>query len=690
MASNNTCWGIELGAGAIKALKLERDGDELKVLDFAVIPHKRPLSTPDLDQLDATRVAIGELVSSRELSGSRIAISVPGHSSFARFAKLPPVEPKKIPDIVKFEAVQQIPFPIEQVEWDYQVFTSKDNPDVEVGIFAITREKVMERLTMWQDVSITPTFVTLGPLAAYNALAFDQQFGPQTPGTVILDVGTSSTDLIVSEPGRVWIRTFPIGGHNFTMALVDAFKLSYPKAEQLKRQAEQSKHFRHILQAMRPVFADLAQDVQRSIGYYQSSHRDANLTRLIGLGSTFQLPGLRKYLSQQLQLEVIRPESYNRLSLEGPQAGEFQAATLNLATAYGLCLQGLEFDYGIMANLMPVTVVRENLWTKKTKWFAVAAGLSIAAGAVSFIKPVVDRMEFENQQEPPDIATVRNKANQLKGEWKEIEEKLAPNFAAANIMTLMQERQVHAHLVADLSKVLATARDKAQAEAKPEQPAQGLRFDSFTTDYVLATPLGPDGQPLPADPSQPPPRRIKVTVNFHTVRKDAVRFVESTVKKWVFDNEKRPEMPYYIVRETYQSPPPKTEVIAAGPGAAPGSPDFPGGGGGAGTPTGRDDRGAPRPVGGGVGGGTRPPLGGGGGGGGDVGGGGGDANTPAPSLDDAKALEELGKLAPVPPAPPPGPPGDTLSRFSVSWEVQIGPIPAPPVDPNAPGAENKS
>jgi len=67
---------------------------------------------------------------------------MPGNAGLARFAKLPPVEPKKIPDIVKFEAVQQIPFPIEEVEWDYQTFTSPDNPEVEVGIFAITKEKI--------------------------------------------------------------------------------------------------------------------------------------------------------------------------------------------------------------------------------------------------------------------------------------------------------------------------------------------------------------------------------------------------------------------------------------------------------------------------------------------------------------------------------------------------------------------
>ena len=142
MASSNACWGIEIGAGAVKAVKVVSDGDSLKVVDFALIPHARVLSTPDIDPDDAKRVALGRLVSEHDLSKALVAVSVPGHSAFARFAKLPPVEPKKVPDIVKFEAVQQIPFPLEEVEGDYQTFVSPDSPDVEVGIFAITKQRV--------------------------------------------------------------------------------------------------------------------------------------------------------------------------------------------------------------------------------------------------------------------------------------------------------------------------------------------------------------------------------------------------------------------------------------------------------------------------------------------------------------------------------------------------------------------
>ena len=385
MPSSTVCWGIEIGAAAIKAIKLEVDGSRVNVLDVVVVEHPKVLSTPGVDANDVLRVSLGQLVTQVNLTGASIAVSVPGHSAFARFAKLPPVEPKKVPEIVKFEALQQIPFPLEQVEWDYQTFISPDSPDVEVGIFAITRDRIMERLNLLADVGITPDFVTLSPIAVFNAMAYDLQFDEKTPGTIMVDVGTTSTDLVVSEAGRVWVRTFPLGGHQFTEALVQAFQIGYPKADKLKQEAEDSKHARQVFQAMRPVFTDLGQDIQRSIGYYQSLHKDANLTRLIGLGSTFQLPGLRKYLKQQLSTDVFRLEEFKRVGFDqlpggadGDKAKLIRGNAISLATAYGLALQGVGFGT-INANLMPVAVIRASMWKGKTKWFATAAGIAVVA-----------------------------------------------------------------------------------------------------------------------------------------------------------------------------------------------------------------------------------------------------------------------------------------------------------------------
>ncbi len=660
MPASNVCWGIELGAGAIKALKLQRDGEELKVLEFAVIPHTKVLSTPDLDQVEATRVAVGTLVSKFDLSGAAIAIGVPGHSAFARFAKLPPVEPKKIPDIVKFEAVQQIPFNIEEVEWDYQTFTSNDSPDVEVGIFAIMRDRIMERLALWNDVGVTPDFITLCPIAAYNALAWDQQFDAKTPGTVILDVGTTSTDLIVCEPGRLWVRTFPIGGHQFTQALVDAFKLSYTKAEALKLQAEQSKHARHIFQAMRPVFGDLAQDVQRSIGYYQSSHRDANLTRLIGLGSTFNLPGLRKYLSQQLQMEVVRLEQFSRLSVDGPAVGEFQAATANLATAYGLALQGLGFDHGVMVNLMPVPVVREALWKRKTKWFAVAAGLSLAAGGLSFIRPITAQPAVDKAK-PQDVIDTARTIKDLKGEWTKVSGQFVPDFRAANSAALIQHRNVMPHIVNDLGLILENARNTAAG--KP-----GLTFNDLKTFYRPADAIDPNAPPPPpADPATGAAAphgtgRVHVTMEVETTRsdpQDAEAFIVASVNTWLKDNANRPNVPYVIddksityVRKQLEVPKDGSAPAAQQPDIVPDSPAVGPGRRGAGRMSGNpnDDGRAPLPPGFGA-----PPP----------------APDPTISNQPIVTSTEVDKYAPLPKAPPAAAPGSKYFKFTIEWDAVI-------------------
>lgn len=481
-----------MGYGAIKALKVENDGGALKVLDFAVVNHPKVLSTPELDQNDAMRVALGTLVSKHDLTNARIAVSIPGHQSFARFATLPPVEPKKVPDIVKFEAVQQIPFPLEEVEWDYQTFVSPDSPDIEVGIFAVTRQKIAEQLAMLNDVGITPELATLSPVAAYNALAVDLGFTEDTPGTIILDIGTVATDMIIAEAGRVWVRTFPIGGHQFTEALVSAFKLSYSKAEKLKRESDQSKHARHVFQAMRPVFSDIVGEIQRSIGFYQSVHADADLKRLIGLGSTFRLPGLRKYLKQQLQLDVYRLEQFKKLNMEGPRAGEFQASSVNMATAYG-CVNQVFGRAPLRANLMPVSVLKDTMWKKKVPYFAVGAGLAAAAAGAMFIRPLLDSSAFEGAERPPVISNVVNEADSLAQAANKagVTSSASSTMQAAQIVNLIDNRTLYASVLDDASQLMTLVQAAAKSQVEAATPignqigsANPFTLVSLNTEYL--------------------------------------------------------------------------------------------------------------------------------------------------------------------------------------------------------------
>ncbi|MEO1597848.1 MAG: pilus assembly protein PilM, partial [Planctomycetota bacterium] len=264
MAGNQRAWGIEVGVAAVKAICLERSGDQVAVSDFCVIPHSRTLGDPDLSgqESDAiVRFSLGQLISQKSLEGETLVMNLPGQDALIRFAKLPPAEPKAIPGLVEYEAKQQIPFPIEEVEWDYQAFQDDDSPEIEVGIFATTRAKVQDLLSRWSDSGLSPEALTVGPLAVLNAVAWDSglvdsnkngaSIRDEEEPLVVLDIGTHASDVVIAHRGRCWIRTFPVGGTHFTQAVKDTFHLPYAKAESLKQDAASSKYTKQIMQAMR-------------------------------------------------------------------------------------------------------------------------------------------------------------------------------------------------------------------------------------------------------------------------------------------------------------------------------------------------------------------------------------------------------------------------------------------------------
>jgi len=111
MPSARSAWGIDIGNRALKAIKLVRDGDRFRVDDFEIIEHEQILSQAGDNKESLLQTALAHFMERHETKNSVVGVSVSGQQSFARFIKLPPVEPKKIPEIVRFEAIQQIPFP---------------------------------------------------------------------------------------------------------------------------------------------------------------------------------------------------------------------------------------------------------------------------------------------------------------------------------------------------------------------------------------------------------------------------------------------------------------------------------------------------------------------------------------------------------------------------------------------------
>ena len=165
MAKAKSVWGIDIGQCALKALKIGEVEGEVQVQAFETIEHPKILSQPDADRRALIRQALEQFLASHNVRGSTLCIGVPGQVSFTRFVKLPPVETRKIPDIVRFEAEQQIPFPIDEVIWQWQTFQDPDSPDIEVGIFAMKRGDIYDMLDHFTDLNLPVDVVQMTPLA---------------------------------------------------------------------------------------------------------------------------------------------------------------------------------------------------------------------------------------------------------------------------------------------------------------------------------------------------------------------------------------------------------------------------------------------------------------------------------------------------------------------------------------------
>jgi type IV pilus assembly protein PilM len=200
---------------------------------------------------------------------------------------------------------------------------------------------------------------------------------------IVLSLGTDATDLVITNGMRVWQRSIPLGGNHFTKALTKELKLTFAKAEHLKRNAATAQDPKAVFQAMRPVFNDLLTEIQRSIGYFSSVDRAAKVERMLALGNTIKLPGLRRYLAQSLGFEVDRLAAFSGLSgAEVIGSPAFEENLSSFAVCHGLCVQGLQ-SAALRTNLLPKEIVKDRIIKSKKPWAVAAAAVLLLGCTLS-------------------------------------------------------------------------------------------------------------------------------------------------------------------------------------------------------------------------------------------------------------------------------------------------------------------
>ena len=409
-------WGIDVSKYSVKAVRLEKGANGGYTLTASqIVPFEGSETGEPGNADEQIKLALQDLKARCKIGGEKVVLSLPGHSTFNRLIKLPPVDDAKLPEVVKYEAQSQIPFNIDEVIWDYQFVQRQYGPgeEKEVILFAIKKDIVEQFLKNIEELGFNVEGVQFGPVALYNFLDYDQDLGGSA---IALDMGADNTDLVIIDGPKFWVRNLPITGNDITKALQKAFNIPFGEAEKLKIKAGQSQQAQKIFNAIQPTLRDLVSEVQRSIGYYKSISKASKFDKILLIGNSTKTLNFQKFVSQSLQMPANRIAKMNKIGLAGGvDQGQFNEDLNTVGTAIGLAIQG-GGDGQNKINLLPEVYKQRKEIKKKQPW---------VAGAVAALLLMVVMMGVTANGEVQDLQKTRRGADATKVSLNDARAKIA-------------------------------------------------------------------------------------------------------------------------------------------------------------------------------------------------------------------------------------------------------------------------
>jgi type IV pilus assembly protein PilM len=359
-------------------------------------------------QITAT---IREILNELGIKSANVNYAVAGQSVFARFVKLPSVEEEKIDRIIAFEAQQNVPFPMDEVVWDYQLVGGGADEQLQVVLVAIKSDLLEGINAAVEAAGLRPTVIGIANMALYNAFRYN--YSDVTDSSLVVDIGARTTNLLFIEPGKIFSRSVPIGGSSVTAALAKEFNEPFAAAETRKRESgfvslggsyadPADVDIARMSKIIRSTMTRLHAEIMRSISHYRSQQQGKAPARIYLCGGSSGMPYMREFFQEKLQvpIEFLNPVRNVAIANEADPRRIARSAHL-LGELVGLGLRAVA-SCPMELNLRPASVIRAHEVERRRPFLIGAAACVIAAllgwsffymhaaGVLSAIKRQVD------------------------------------------------------------------------------------------------------------------------------------------------------------------------------------------------------------------------------------------------------------------------------------------------------------
>lgn len=390
MADNQTTVAINIGSQRISMAVFETSKNGsliLKAYDSETI-----VADPAMDasKIAQTRVAVADLAQRLKVGKTKARYAISGQSVFTRFVKLPPLQEDNIEQLVTFEAQQHVPFPLQEVVWDYELIEGAD--EKEVVIVAIKSDSLDEINTAVNDSGLGTAEVDVAPMALYNA--FRATYGNPEEPILLIDIGAKTSNLLYIEGRRFFTRSIAIGGGAVTASIAKEYGISYMDAEHQKisnglvalgggHTEQMDESVAALAMVIRNALTRLPAEISRTTNYYRSQHGGSAPRRVLLAGGGANLPYTLEFFQEKLNLPVEYFNPVRNVTVgKGVDAAVVQREGHLMGELVGLGLRGIGKS-AINIDLVPM-VVEQSRAADRRKPFLIAAAAVLLAGVAGW------------------------------------------------------------------------------------------------------------------------------------------------------------------------------------------------------------------------------------------------------------------------------------------------------------------
>lgn len=349
--------GIDVSASAVKMVKLSGDkktGFKLDAYASSSLA-KDAVIDSNINDIDKVSNAIELTWKLLGIKEKNAALALPTSSVISKKVMMPAgLSDDELGAQVEAEANQYIPFPLDEINIDYQPIkpnkkdknSTSNTDEEEVLIVAARKEKIEDRLAAAENAGLK---VSVMDVDAYATEAAFMLVAKQLPNSgrnqtiMLVDIGSSKTNInVIRNYQSIYTREQNFGGNQLTQDIHRRFGLSMEESELAKRNGGLPDSYEE--EVLKPYMQLIANEVSRAQQFFTTANHDnQKIDHILLAGGVAAIPDIDKMITTETQINTMIANPFKDMAFGSKiKTEQLVKDAPALLVACGLAMRGLE------------------------------------------------------------------------------------------------------------------------------------------------------------------------------------------------------------------------------------------------------------------------------------------------------------------------------------------------------------